>query len=470
MRALLDVTPTPEQLALFSRIKTGTEIIRGAAGSGKTTTALLKLYAAIGFYKNRQLRMKNASPVRVLVLTFNRTLRGYVAELANRQISSGDAVILEIDTFSRWAKGLLNNPTLIEDKNSDDVLNRSAGVLNLPIDFIREEARYVMERFLPKDLITYLNVRRDGRGSMPRMERSAREALLNQVINPYLEYKRSLRMLDWNDLAIQLASKKYREYDIVIVDETQDFSANEIRAVMNQLSENHTVTFVLDSTQRIYPRKFNWPEVGVNLSTETSYKLTMNYRNTKQIAQFAASILTGMTVDDDGTIPNFSQATREGEIPIVIIGRFNDQMAFVIQKIRSTIDLTKESVAFLHAKGGHWFDALKRCLDRERLPYVTISRQADWPEGHENIALSTLHSAKGLEFDHIFILGLNDEVVPVDNVELNTSNAEKLNAIRRLVAMGVGRARKTVAIGYIASDAPSVSRFFDEALCRKVVL
>lgn len=470
MRALMDVTPTAEQLALFSRIRTGTEIIRGAAGSGKTTTALLKLRAAVGFYLNRQRRMKDAVPVRVLVLTFNRTLRGYVAELANRQIASSDDVILEIDTFSHWAIKLLDNPTMIEFKVAQEVLNRGAGALNLPADFVREEAQYVLERFLPDDLPTYLGARRDGRGTMPRMERPARETLLNQVINPYRQYKQNSGQSDWNDLAIQLASEKRASYDIVIVDETQDFSANEIRAIMNQLSENHTVTFVLDSTQRIYPRKFIWSEVGVNLRAETSHKLTSNYRNTKQIAQFAASILAGMTVDDDGTIPNFSSASREGVMPIVIAGRFKAQVAFAVKKIKTSIDLTKESVAFLHAKGGGWFDELKQCLDREGLSYVSIARKADWPEGSENIALSTLHSAKGLEFDHIFVLGLNAEVVPVDDEGSDTSDTEKLNAIRRLVAMGVGRARQTVTIGYKASDAPGVAAFFDDAVCQKIVL
>jgi superfamily I DNA/RNA helicase len=428
------------------------------------------LRAAVGFYLNRQRRMKEPTPVRVLVLTFNRTLRGYVAELANRQISSSDEVILEIDTFSRWAKGLLDSPVMIENGESEGVLNRAAGALTLPSEFVREEARYVMERFLPEDLPTYLGVRRDGRGTTPRMERPARETLLNQVIYPYIDHKQTSGQSDWNDLAIKLAREKHAAYDIVIVDETQDFSANEIRAIMNQLSENHTVTFVLDSTQRIYPRKFNWPEVGVNLRAETSHKLTTNYRNTKQIAQFAAAILAGMTVDDDGTMPNFTSASREGEMPSVIIGRFKAQMAFAVQKIKSSIDLTKESVAFLHAKGYGWFDDLKQCLDREGLPYVTIARKADWPEGNENIALSTLHSAKGLEFDHIFILGLNAEVVPVDDGDSDASDAEKLNAIRRLVAMGVGRARQTVTIGYKASDAPGVAEFFDEAACRKIIL
>jgi len=43
MRVLANVRPTPEQLAIVSRNRPGIEVIRGAAGSGKTTTALLRL-------------------------------------------------------------------------------------------------------------------------------------------------------------------------------------------------------------------------------------------------------------------------------------------------------------------------------------------------------------------------------------------------------------------------------------------
>lgn len=467
MRALLDVTPTPEQLALFSRIRTGVEVIRGAAGSGKTTTALLKLRAAVGFFINRRRRMKTVDPVRILVLTFNRTLRGYVAELANRQVESGAEISLQIDTFSKWAKGLLENPAMIDEDDAEAFLRGVAPALSLPTRFVVEEARYALERFLPNDIESYLTTKRDGRGAMPRMERPLREVLLNQVIKPYLQYKQDLNINDWNDLAAKLAVDQRAAYDIVIVDETQDFSANEIRAILNQLSNDYTVTFVLDSAQKIYPRGFAWQEVGVSVRPENSFRLSTNYRNTKQIAKFAASILDGIAVDDDGSLPDFAAATRDGEVPAVLMGRFSAQVAYSITKIRTTIDLSKDSVAFLHAKGGGWFDGLKVELNRAGLEYVTISRMPEWPSGSENIALSTLHSAKGLEFDHIFILGLNAEVVPV-TAQAGTTDEERLNSVRRLVAMGIGRARKSVTIGYLPSDAPEVAALFSEPICTKV--
>ena len=52
MRTLQSIQMTPEQLAIFSRNQPGVELIRGAAGSGKTTTAPLKLKAQIAAYVN----------------------------------------------------------------------------------------------------------------------------------------------------------------------------------------------------------------------------------------------------------------------------------------------------------------------------------------------------------------------------------------------------------------------------------
>ncbi|WP_416221498.1 3'-5' exonuclease [Rhodoferax sp.] len=41
------------------------------------------------------------------------------------------------------------------------------------------------------------------------------------------------------------------------------------------------------------------------------------------------------------------------------------------------------------------------------LEYVEITKSRDWP-GAENVALSTIHSAKGLDFDHVIIIGLDN--------------------------------------------------------------
>ncbi len=90
MRALIDVNPSPEQLNILSDAGSGFRLIRGAAGSGKTTAALLRLRQLCGSRLARRDRLGLEEPVRGLVLTFNRTLRGYVLNLAKEQVTGSN--------------------------------------------------------------------------------------------------------------------------------------------------------------------------------------------------------------------------------------------------------------------------------------------------------------------------------------------------------------------------------------------
>lgn len=467
MRALQNVTPTPEQLKILSRTRPGVELIRGAAGSGKTTTALLRLKSLIGFFQSRRRREENPSPLNVLVLTYNRTLRGYIEALTRQQTTSFQGITLQVQTFGKWSKQALNNPRLVQAQFAQDQILSTGKALGLDPNFLLSEVEYVLGRFLPGDLDSYLSARRHGRGASPRMEKQQRQLLLDSVIRPYQVWKLHNRAMDWNDLAVQLHSRKLRTpFDIIVADEAQDFSANQVRAILNQLAQVHSLTFVLDSAQRIYPRGFTWQEAGVTLRPENVSRLEQNYRNTIEIARLAASLIDGLPIDDDGSMPNFQACTRHGSPPVVLRGRFGRQMDYVVDYLRSKVDLKKESVAFLHPQGGGWFSETRRRLQQASLPFVEITRKSDWPAGSENIALSTLHSAKGLEFDHVIVVGLNAEVTQHGNEE----DDDSLQTLRRLLAMGIGRARVSVIIGYKPSEASKLISYMDPQTYKAVDL
>jgi DNA helicase IV len=466
MRSLPDVSPTAEQLQIISRNKPGVEIIRGAAGSGKTTTALLRLQALTSSFANRKRRAGLTEPVRVLVLTYNRTLRGYILALAERQIPTAEGVDLRISTFGHWAWDVLGSPPVMQRAQQDQVIRNLGRGLTISPAFLVDEVEYLLGRFMPEDLPDYLSVRRHGRGISPRVERALREAILDQVIYPYSAWKTGGGLRDWNDLAVELAQQRRTDpYDIVITDETQDFSANQIRAIGNHLVNEYSLTFVIDTAQRIYARGFTWAEAGVSVRPENIRRLNRNYRNSIEIARFATPLIQGLPVDDDFTIPDFSKCDRHGPIPQVLKGRFSGQAGFVVRYIRDNVNLETESVAILHPLGGGWFDFLKGRLDRAGFDYVSIQGESEWPDGNENIALSTLASAKGLEFDHVFIVGLDAQSLP----DTSDEDYEQLIKLRRLLAMGIGRARNSVIVG-CKEDAYRLLNYLDPAAYNEIAV
>ena len=170
----------------------------------------------------------------------------------------------------------LGNPIVVADTDRSARLRSLCAALPQSTDFLLDETDYVLGRFLPGDLSSYLSACREGRGAAPRMDRPIRQRLLDEVINPYREWKRIRGHLDWNDLAVQwsLAEPRSR-LDIVVVDEAQDFSANQIRAIRAHLASPFAMTFVLDTVQRIYARGFTWQEVGIAIEPGRSRRLTI---------------------------------------------------------------------------------------------------------------------------------------------------------------------------------------------------
>jgi DNA helicase II / ATP-dependent DNA helicase PcrA len=95
-----------------------------------------------------------------------------------------------------------------------------------------------------------------------------------------------------------------------------------------------------------------------------------------------------------------------------------------------------------------------------------ISDIDTYDENEDRTALMTVHSAKGLEFDHVFITGLNDGLFPF----INPAESLKIEEERRLFYVALTRARKTVNLStyrrrskYFGNSGEYIpSRFIDD--------
>ncbi|MBW2334424.1 MAG: ATP-dependent helicase, partial [Deltaproteobacteria bacterium] len=63
----------------------------------------------------------------------------------------------------------------------------------------------------------------------------------------------------------------------------------------------------------------------------------------------------------------------------------------------------------------------------------------------ERVALMTIHAAKGLEFSHVFIIGCEDGILPYT---LFSNDASDIEEERRLLYVGMTRAKKTLCLSY----------------------
>ena len=164
MRTLQNVDLTPEQLPIVTDAAPGFRLIRGAAGSGKTTTAILRLRQLCAARRVQRDREVSTQSVRVLALTFNRTLRGYIEQLANEQIQGIAGIDFTVDTFSHWAWNLAGQPKVVDDSDRliRPLLSGLRGRVGANLDYFTDEVNYITGRFSLANRHEYLGRERSG--------------------------------------------------------------------------------------------------------------------------------------------------------------------------------------------------------------------------------------------------------------------------------------------------------------------
>ncbi|MCJ8168218.1 DNA helicase Rep [Atopomonas sediminilitoris] len=75
-----------------------------------------------------------------------------------------------------------------------------------------------------------------------------------------------------------------------------------------------------------------------------------------------------------------------------------------------------------------------------------LERQNEEDSDDQRVQMMTLHASKGLEFPHVFIIGMEEEILP----HRSSIEADSIEEERRLTYVGITRARETLAFTYSA--------------------
>ncbi|CAG7857368.1 ATP-dependent DNA helicase Rep [biofilm metagenome] len=79
-----------------------------------------------------------------------------------------------------------------------------------------------------------------------------------------------------------------------------------------------------------------------------------------------------------------------------------------------------------------------------------LERNQDGQDRGDQVSLMTLHSAKGLEFKHVFLVGMEENILPHENSLADTEieNTSGIEEERRLAYVGITRAQRSLTFSY----------------------
>jgi DNA helicase IV len=201
---------------------------------------------------------------------------------------------------------------------------------------------------------------------------------------------------DWDRILDRLDNSEFDRVEHLLVDEGQDFQAKFYRA-MKKVAKNLTV--FADENQRLTQHNSTIDDIRKNLRLPSNEirRLTLNYRNTRPIAAFAAQFYN----DLESGIPDMP--ARTGDKPVLLLNRPTNSVVELIQ--RAAINNKGKSIGVLLPR-----------VDQVRSYYNRLnSRLAGQVQMYESKAKSTMDfankqitilaypSAKGLEFDTVYL-------------------------------------------------------------------
>jgi hypothetical protein len=244
------------------------------------------------------------------------------------------------------------------------------------------------------------------------------------------------------------------QYGALLIDEGHDFEP-EWLALITQMVDPQTNSMLLlyDDAQSIYKhkarRKFSLASVGIQAQGRTTI-LKLNYRNTREILQFAYDFAKEyFTQSDDADIPLVEPqgAGRNGEAPVLKqFPSLNEEVAYSLRCLQQwqKKGVYWRDIAILYP-GGMAGTRMAKALQQADIPFfwlATSSNKKKYQPNENRISLMPIPSSKGLEFETVMII--DSTFIP----ERNLANTKDATEEVRKLYVGLTRAKSHLLISY----------------------
>ncbi|MHB8498202.1 MAG: ATP-dependent helicase [Acidimicrobiales bacterium] len=272
-----------------------------------------------------------------------------------------------------------------------------------------------------------------------------------------------VRASDLLELHATFAEATRWRYRHLSVDEFQDVNPAQFRLIRAVLGTNDDLCAIGDPNQAIYGWNGADPELLVRLPEMYPFmkvvRLDLNHRSTPQVVAAAGAALgpgaVGSSALDDGPRPEIvTFDTDEEEAQGVkqkifdqhrrgvpwseqaVLARTHEQLAVVARALDGA-GIPHRMTATPEATGG---GGHRRMAEAGPAPWIPGPSVAPESEQEQVVELATFHRAKGLEWDAVHVIGIEDGYVPIVHARSDSARAEE----RRLLHVAFTRAGRNL--------------------------
>lgn len=438
----------PSQDKLVCINANGPMVIEGGPGTGKTVVGIHRAaYLAENIYRK-------ADGKKILLCTYSKRLANSIQKKLDALFRirgiENNVDVMSVDGYI--AKMVGNRGASVNLKILNEKMEQLYKISNLEksLDFVKCEYFEIIEKYGISTEEEYLNIQRQGMGTpLGRSERKILWTYFEKLLN----IKKELNICSFVDKARYMnqlitEGEINRFYHSIIIDEAQDLESVKIKALCNSvLEEKNNICILADNNQRIF-RLNTWSkDVGIQVTGRTYY-LTVNYRTTKQINDYARYQF--MEFDMSSKYSREYISVTSGEEPMVIECRTeSEENKIIIEKVKELLKDYRPCEICILAPTYEKLNALKSIIEYEGMNAFLFTGDVI-PEDEKEVALCTTSGVKGLEFSIVIISSFN-AVGTKKNMYGNSREMlldyEKLVECEKYVA--ITRARDNVYITYV---------------------